>query len=99
MSAPRRRRDREEVGGVGRDVRATQHELAPELRRVGSALGLSVHLSQSRGCEGRGGTWSESTTLTYWRARPCPGMWRSRPLTQRPNEDLRARGCRSRCSS
>ena len=51
MSAPRRRRDREEVGGVGRDVRATQHELAPELRRVGSALGLSVHLSQSRGCE------------------------------------------------
>ena len=50
-SPPRRRREREEVGGVGRDVRATQHELAPELRRVGSALGLSVHLSQSRGCE------------------------------------------------
>ena len=48
MSPPRRRREREEVGGVGRDVRATQHELAPELRRVGSALGLSVLLSQSR---------------------------------------------------
>ena len=50
-SPPRRQRDREEVGGVGRDVRATQHELAPEPRRVGSALDLSVLLSQSRGCE------------------------------------------------
>ena len=50
-SPPRRRREREEEGGVGRDVRATQHELAPELRLVGSALDLSVHLSQTRGYE------------------------------------------------
>jgi len=48
MSPPRRRRDREEDGAVGRDVRATQHELAPEARRVGTALGLSVLLPQSR---------------------------------------------------
>ena len=34
--------------GVGRDVRATQLELAPEARRVGTALGLSVLLPQSR---------------------------------------------------
>ena len=50
-SPPRRRREREEEGGVGRDVRATQQKLAPEPRCAGSALGLSVHLSQSRGCE------------------------------------------------
>ena len=47
-SPPRRRREREDEGGVGRDVRATQHELAPEARRVGTALGLSVLLPQSR---------------------------------------------------
>ena len=47
-SPPRRRREREEEGGVGRDVRATQHELAPEPRGAGTALGLSVLLSQSR---------------------------------------------------
>ena len=51
MSAHRRRRDREHEGGVGPDVRATQHKLAPEPRPVGSALDLSVHLSQSRGYE------------------------------------------------
>ena len=47
MSAPRRRRERDEEGGVGRDVRATQQELAPEPRGAGTALGLSVLLSQS----------------------------------------------------
>ena len=48
-SPPRRRREREEEGGVGPDVRATQHELAPDPRGVGSALDLSsVPLSQSR---------------------------------------------------
>ena len=48
MSPPRRRRERDEEGGVGRDVRATQHELAPVRRRAGTALGLSVLLPQSR---------------------------------------------------
>ena len=46
-----RRRDREHKGGVGPDVRATQRKLAPVPRRLGSALDLSVHLSQSRGYE------------------------------------------------
>jgi len=36
MSPPRRRRDREEDGGVGRDVRATQQELAPVPRCAGT---------------------------------------------------------------
>ena len=48
MSAPRRRRERDEEGGVGREMRATQQELAPEPRGAGCALGLSVLLSQSR---------------------------------------------------
>ena len=43
-SPPRRRRDREEDGGVGPDVRATQLELAPEPRGAGTALDLSVLL-------------------------------------------------------
>ena len=47
-SPPRRRREREVEGGVGRDVRATQQELAPVPRCAGTALGLSVLLSQSR---------------------------------------------------
>ena len=47
-SPPRRRSEREEVGCVGRDVRATQQELAPEPRGAGCALDLSVLLSQPR---------------------------------------------------
>ena len=37
-----------EEGGVDPDVRATQQKLAPEPRRAGTALDLSVLVSQSR---------------------------------------------------
>ena len=89
-SPPRRRREREEDGGVGRDVRATQQELAPEPRGAGTALGLSVLLSQSRvpgvaavpsgdSRNRRPYTRAERDAqhdFTYKRALPGPGMWR-----------------------
>ena len=102
MSAHRRRRDREHEGGVGPDVRATQHKLAPEPRPVGSALDLSVHLSQSRGYEvaklyrywlqgpqGRGGAERQAQhDCTYGtRAFQCTGTWRKSTVDAAPYRD------------
>ena len=113
-SPPRRRREREEDGGVGRDVRATQQELAPVPRGAGTALGLSVLLSQSR-VPGVGvvpsvgsrnsdpirGPQRESLHDYYLQARAAwpSGCGANRPLTQSPKRVLRARRCRSRCST
>ena len=114
MSPPRRRRDREEDGGVGRDVRATQHELAPVRRRAGTALGLSVLLQQSRvpavgeipcgssrNSDPIRGPQRESLHDYYLQARAAwpSGCGANRPLTQSPKRVLRARRCRSRCST